>query len=142
LPEKILVVEDNKQNMRLIEMILNSKSYNLLMAEDGEAALDLAVREHPDLIIMDIQLPKISGYDIIKKLREMPEFSNTPIIALTAYAMEGDREKFIEAGCDAYLSKPIDTRELPKVIAAMLVGRENSIQNQVSETGQIRHAKG
>lgn len=129
MKEKILIVEDNKQNMRLIEMILRSRSYNLLMAEDGEAALDLAVRERPDLIIMDIQLPKISGYDIIKKLRKMPEFINTPIIALTAYAMGGDKEKFIEAGCDAYLSKPIDTRELPEVIAAMLGGRENSIQN-------------
>ncbi len=117
---KILIVEDNPQNMRLLEMTLGAKSYTLLKATDGEQALDMAVRERPDLIIMDIQLPKMSGLDVTRKLRRMPEFSSMPIIALTAYAMKGDKEKFIEAGCDAYLSKPINTRELPEMIARML----------------------
>jgi len=101
-------------------MVLRDKGYTLLEATDGEEALDLAKRELPDLIIMDIQLPKLSGLEVTKKLRETSAFSHVPIIALTAYAMKGDKERFINAGCDAYLSKPIDSRELPGVIAEML----------------------
>ena len=120
MKEKILIVEDNPRNMRLLEMTLRAKGYTLLTATDGGEALDMAVRERPDLIIMDIQLPKVNGLAVTRKLRETPEFRHTPIIAITAYAMKGDREKAIEAGCDAYLPKPINTRELPEVIAAML----------------------
>jgi len=120
MERKILIVEDNPQNMRLIKMVLRDKGYTLLEATDGEEALDLAKRELPDLIIMDIQLPKLSGLEVTKKLRETSAFSHVPIIALTAYAMKGDKERFINAGCDAYLSKPIDSRELPGVIAEML----------------------
>jgi len=137
--EKILIVEDNPQNMRLMEMILRAKKYALLKATDGKEALDIVVRERPELVIMDIQLPKMSGYEVTKRLRQMPEFANLPIIALTAYAMKGDEEKFIEAGCDAYLSKPINTRELPELIAAMLERKDNSNQNQVGGGGQIGH---
>jgi CheY-like chemotaxis protein len=106
--------------MRLIEMTLKAKGYALLKAADGEEALAVAMREKPDLIIMDIQLPKMSGLEVTRKLRQIPAFNNTPIIALTAYAMKGDKEKFIEAGCDAYLSKPISTRELPEIVGKML----------------------
>lgn len=120
MKEKILIVEDNPQNMRLIEMLLRDKGYTLLKATDGDEALDVALRELPDLIIMDIHLPKLSGLEVTKKLRETPVSSHIPIIAITAYAMKGDKERVIEAGCDAYVSKPIDTRELPGVIAEML----------------------
>jgi len=120
MKEKILIVEDNPQNMRLIKMVLRDKGYTLLEATDGEEALDVALREPPDLIIMDIQLPKLSGLEVTKKLRETSAFSHVPIIALTAYAMKGDKERFINAGCDAYLPKPLDTCELPGVIAEML----------------------
>ena len=123
MKEKILIVEDNPQNMRLIEMTLRAKNYTLLKATDGEEALDVAMRERPDLIIMDIQLPGMNGLEVTRKLRETPAFSHTPIIGVTAYAMKGDREKVIESGCDAYLSKPINTRELPEVIAEMLSPR-------------------
>ena len=119
-----MIVEDNPQNMKLIEIILRDKSYTLLKAIDGEEALAMATREQPDLIIMDIQLPKLSGLEVTRKLRQMPLFSHVPIIALTAYAMKGDREEFIQAGCDAYLPKPISTRELPKMIAGMLQQRQ------------------
>lgn len=122
--EKILIVEDNPQNMRLIEMILRAKGYTLLNATDGDEALDVALRELPDLIIMDIQLPKLSGLEVTKKLRETPTCSHIPIIALTAYAMKGDKERFINGGCDTYLSKPINTRELPGIIAEMLHNTE------------------
>ncbi len=123
MPKKILIVEDNSQNMKVELMALRPHGYTLLQATDGEEALEIAVNNKPDLIIMDIQLPEISGLEVTRRLRQMPTFSHTPIIALTAYAMKGDREKVIEAGCDAYLSKPISTRELPKVVAEMLSGR-------------------
>ena len=128
MKEKILIVEDNPQNMQLIELILRSKNYTLLEAIDGEEALDMATREQPDLILMDIQLPKLSGLEVTRKLRQMPVFSHTPIIALTAYAMKGDEDRFLEAGCDAYVSKPICTRELPGMIDKMLQ------QNQKAKT--------
>jgi len=123
--EKILIVEDNPQNMRLLKMVLRAGNYTLLMATDGEEALDVAMKEHPDLIIMDIQLPKVNGLEVTRKLRETPAFSRTPIIGVTAYAMKGDKERVIESGCDAYLSKPINTRELPEVIAGMLLQRRD-----------------
>ena len=120
MKEKILIVEDNPQNMRLVEMLLRAKGYTLLKATDGEKAINIATKERPDLIIMDIQLPKISGLEVTRRLRQLPAFSHIPIIALTAYAMKGDKEKFIKGGCDAYLSKPINTRELPKVVSEIL----------------------
>ena len=132
MSERILIVEDNPQNMKLLEMVLRAKNYTLLKATDGEEALNMAIREQPDLIIMDIQLPKMSGLEVTRKLRETPAFSHTPIIGITAYAMKGDREKVIESGCDAYLSKPINTRELPEVIAEMLPQRQ---KNNLSTNG-------
>lgn len=125
--EKVLIVEDNPQNMKLLEMLLRAKDYILLKAYDGEEALAMAIREQPDLIVMDMQLPKMSGLEVTKQLRQTLVFSHTPIIALTAYAMRGDKEQFMEAGCNAYLSKPISTRELPVIIAQMLQEhRENN----------------
>ena len=132
MSERILIVEDNPQNMKLLEMVLRAKNYTLLKATDGEEALNIAMREQPDLIVMDIQLPKMSGLEVTRKLRETPAFSHTPIIGITAYAMKGDRERVIESGCDAYLSKPINTRELPKVIAEMLPQRQ---KNNLSTNG-------
>lgn len=124
MKEKILIVEDNPRNMRLLKMTLSAKGYTLLEATDGGEALDMAIREQPDLIIMDIQLPKINGLAVTRQLREIPEFRHIPIIAITAYAMKGDRERVIRAGCDAYLPKPINTRELPRVVAQMLLSRK------------------
>ncbi|MFC2001467.1 response regulator [Chloroflexota bacterium] len=121
MKEKILIVEDNPQNMRLMAMTLRARDYTLLKATDGEEALDVATREQPDLILMDIQLPGLSGLEVTRRLKQMPEFSQIPIIALTAYAMKGDWEECIEAGCDAYLSKPVNTRELPRMITEMLL---------------------
>ena len=125
--EKILIVEDNPQNMRLLEIVLSSKNYTLFKATDGEEALDMAIKEQPDLIIMDIQLPKMNGLEVTRKLRKNPTFSHTPIIAVTAYAMKGDKEEIIESGCDAYLSKPIDIHALPKMIDKMLLQQQEAI---------------
>jgi len=125
MKEKILIAEDNPQNMRLVEMTLKGGGYALLKATNGEEALDLATREQPDLIIMDMQLPRVSGLEVTRRLRQTSAFDHIPIIALTAYAMKGEREKFIEAGCDAYVSKPINTRELPGMVTKMLQQRQN-----------------
>ena len=124
--EKILIVEDNAQNMRLIEMTLRSRGYTILKATDGIEALDIATRECPDLIIMDIQLPRMSGVEVTVRLRQMLEFKTIPIIAVTAYAMKGDEEKFAKAGCDAYLAKPVNTRKLPGMIAEMLLKQKRT----------------
>jgi two-component system cell cycle response regulator DivK len=123
--ERILIVEDHPLHMKLMEMALRGKNYTLLKATDGEAALDLATSQRPDLILMDIRLPKMDGFQVTKKLRENPEFSDTPIIALTAHAMAGDRESVIKSGCNAYLSKPIDTRELLEMIAETPLKRKH-----------------
>ena len=129
MKQKILIVEDNSLNMRLIEMVLKAKSYTLLKATDGEEALDIATRERPHLVLMDIRLPKVSGLEVARRLKENPAFSHIPIIALTAHAMKGDREKAIEAGCDSYLSKPISTRELPGLVADMLLLRQQKLSS-------------
>jgi two-component system cell cycle response regulator DivK len=118
--KKVLIVEDNPKSMRLIKMVLGNKGYSLLEATDGEEALAVAVEGRPDLIIMDIQLPKMNGLEVTRRLRQTPGFSQVPIIALTASAMEGDRDKIIEAGCDVYVSKPIDIHQLPELVAEML----------------------
>jgi CheY-like chemotaxis protein len=121
---KVLIVEDNPMNMRLIEMILKSDNYLLLKARDGEEALAIATIDHPDLVLMDIRLPKLSGLEVARRLRQNGKLSHIPIIALTAHAMKGDEEKAIEAGCDSYVSKPIDTRQLPKLVAKILAARQ------------------
>lgn len=120
MPKKILIVEDDPKNMKLVMMALKPHGYTLVYATDGEEAFETALKEQPDLILMDMQLPKMSGMDVTRKLREIPAFSETPILAVTAYAMKGDEEKYIEAGCSGYISKPINTRELPVTIAEII----------------------
>lgn len=118
--EKILIVEDDPASRRLLEMALRPKDYILLKAADGAEALDMALREHPDLILLDMQLPGLDGLEVTRSLRHNPAFKQTPIICVTAYAMMGDQEKVLDAGCDVYLAKPIDTRKLPELVAEML----------------------
>jgi len=120
VPKKILIVEDNPVHMRLIEMTLRVNNYTLLKATGGKEALDIAMRERPDLILMDLNLPETTGLEVTRKLRKSLAFHHTPIIALTAYPMGGDRERVIESGCDMYITKPINARELPRMIAGML----------------------
>ena len=124
MKEKILIVEDTPLHMKLMEITIRAQNYTLLKATDGEEALDIAARERPDLILMDIRLPKMSGFEVAKKLRENPALSHIPIIAITAHAMSGDRDKIIASGCATYLTKPVDTRQLPGVIAEMLLKRK------------------
>jgi two-component system, cell cycle response regulator DivK len=108
LPRKtVMIVEDNELNMRLFRDLLTAFGYRTVETRDGLQALDLARSEKPDLILMDIQLPEVSGLDITRWMKADDELANIPIIAVTAFAMRGDEERFIEGGCQDYLSKPI-----------------------------------
>jgi two-component system cell cycle response regulator DivK len=120
MAKKILVVEDNPANMKLVIAALKPHGYQIQQATDGEEALEVAAKDVPDLIIMDMRLPKMSGWEATKKLREMPEFSKIPVIAVTAYAMKGDEDRALAAGCNTYLAKPINVRELRRVIGELL----------------------
>lgn len=122
-PKKILVVDDNQDNRELVVKILKSMGYQMIEAIDGEDALKKAIAEKPDLILMDISIPKINGYEVTRRLKSQADFKDTPIIALTAHAMKGDREKAIEAGCEGYISKPFNIHELPDQIKTYLKGK-------------------
>ena len=105
--KKILIVEDNENNMYLMNFIL-SKKYEIIKADTGEKGVELAIKEMPDLVIMDIQLPDIDGFEATKRIRESDANGDIPIVAITSYAMAGDKEKIINAGCNGYIEKPID----------------------------------
>ncbi len=109
---RILVVEDNKDNMTLITDVLHSLGYAVLSAKDGEEGVNVARAEKPDLILMDLSLPRVDGWTATRMIKEDPEITNIPVIALTAHAMAGDRERALEAGCNDYITKPINMREL------------------------------
>jgi len=116
----ILIVDDNQDNRELVVKILKRCGYTTCEAVDGEEALVRAASDRPDLILMDIALPKIDGLEATRRLRQMAGLMDTPIIALTAHAMKGDREKALAAGCSDYIAKPINVRELPEQIARNL----------------------
>jgi CheY-like chemotaxis protein len=105
--KKILVVEDNEKNMYLISFILKKNSYEVIEATSGEESVELAIKERPDLILMDIQLPGIDGLEATKRIRASKADGEIPIIALTSYAMTGDKEKALAADCTGYIEKPI-----------------------------------
>jgi two-component system, cell cycle response regulator DivK len=114
--ECVLVVEDNDKNMKLFRDILQAKGYRTLEASSGEEALALATGNVPALVLMDIQLPDIDGVEALRRLREDERTAQIPVLALTAQAMEGDRERFLEAGFDGYLSKPVDVAEFVETV--------------------------
>jgi two-component system, cell cycle response regulator DivK len=110
--ERVLIVEDNERNMKLVRDILQAVGYSPLEATTGEEALALAAESDPALILMDIQLPDLDGATALQRLRSNERTAGIPVLALTAQAMEGDRERFLAAGFDGYLSKPVDVDEL------------------------------
>jgi CheY-like chemotaxis protein len=121
--ETILIVEDSELNRRLLEAVLKPHGYRLLVAEDGETGLVLAREQRPDLILMDVLLPGIDGYEATRQLRADPETQHIAVIALTASASNEERAQALAAGCDAYISKPIDTRAFPQQIHQFMVDR-------------------
>lgn len=125
MAERILIVEDDPVNMKVMMMALRKFGYDFLQAADGEEALEVALKEKPDVILMDIQLPKMNGLEVTRILRGNSTLANVPIIAVTAHAMGGYKERAAEAGCDAYVTKPVDTRRLPEVVAEALRRRRD-----------------
>jgi two-component system, cell cycle response regulator DivK len=112
MSKRILVVEDQEDNRQILRDLLTSVGYEVIQAENGEEGLATAARERPDLILMDIQLPLLDGYEVTRRIKADPALRAIPIIAITSYALSGDEGKARGAGCDAYVTKPYSTRAL------------------------------
>jgi CheY-like chemotaxis protein len=118
--EPILIVDDNIMNLKLIRVLLAGEGYDVRVAGDAGEALAVLRTFTPRLILMDIQLPGIDGLELTRRLKATPETRHVIVLALTAYAMKGDAQRMIDAGCDGYIAKPIDTREFPATVARYL----------------------
>jgi two-component system cell cycle response regulator DivK len=112
MSKRILVVEDHEDNRQILRDLLGSADFKMIEAWDGEAGLTAAAAENPDLILMDIQLPGMDGYEVTRRIKANPKLRAIPIIAVTSYALSGDEDKAKEAGCDAYIAKPYSPRQL------------------------------
>jgi CheY-like chemotaxis protein len=117
---RILIIEDNEHNLYLETFILQKNGHEVIQARNGEAGITLAAQMAPDLILLDIQLPGMDGYTVAQQLRKNPTIANIPIIAVTSYAMTGDREHILEAGCTSYIEKPINPDTFPMEITQFL----------------------
>ena len=120
MTKTVLIVEDNELNMKLFHDLLDAQGYATLETREGLQALSLARQHRPDLILMDIQLPEISGLEVTKWLKEDDELSHIPVIAVTAFAMKGDEERIREGGCEAYISKPISVSHFLDTIRRLM----------------------
>jgi len=116
----VLIVEDNELNMKLFHDLLEAHGYHTVGTRNGIEALDLARKHRPDLIVMDIQLPEVSGLEVTKWLKDDPELQKIPVVAVTAFAMKGDEERIREGGCEAYLSKPISVGKFLETVRHFL----------------------
>ena len=120
MSKKVLIVEDNELNMKLFHDLLDSQGYETLQTREGLQALALARQYRPDLILMDIQLPEVSGLEVTKWIKEDDELSMIPVIAVTAFAMKGDEERIRQGGCEAYISKPISVAKFLETVRSYL----------------------
>jgi len=120
MPKTILIVEDNTRNMKMFDALLQAAGYSVVQAVDGHSGFNAAKEYRPDLIIMDIQLPDISGLEVTAMIKELDDLSHIPIIAVTAFAMKGDREKMLDGGCDDYIAKPITVVTFLETVAKYL----------------------
>jgi two-component system cell cycle response regulator DivK len=116
----VLVVEDNELNMKLFHDLLEAHGYNILQTKDGMEALRIAREHHPDLILMDIQLPEVSGLEVTKWIKEDDNLKAIPVVAVTAFAMKGDEEKIRDGGCEAYIAKPISVTNFLETVQRFL----------------------
>jgi len=116
MPKTVMIVEDNELNMKLFHDLLEARGYRTVETRSGVEALELARAHRPDLIIMDIQLPEISGLDVTRRLKADPELKVIPVVAVTAFAMKGDEERIRAAGCEGYLSKPISVAKFLQTV--------------------------
>ena len=133
---KILIAEDNPVNRELLRELLEMRGHTVAEACDGEEALRIVEQTQPDLLLLDIGMPVLDGFGVIRKIRENPRFASTPVVAVTAYAMQGDREKILSSKFDGYLSKPVDAHSLTKELDRVLSqrGEQDSSANQNSRS--------
>jgi CheY-like chemotaxis protein len=124
---KIVYIEDNRENRLLVRAVLEAAGYTLSEAEDGRSGIDVVLRERPALILLDINLPGLDGYEVAALLKSQAAFAATPIIGLTAHCTPGDRERVLVAGCDGYIMKPIDVDTFPRQVAEFLGGKRERI---------------
>jgi two-component system cell cycle response regulator DivK len=117
---RVLYIEDNQANRLLVLRVLTAEGHMVLEAEDGSMGLEIARREHPDLVLVDINMPEMDGYEVASRLRALSQLDGVPIIALTANVLRGDRERSLQAGCDGYIQKPLDVDLLPSQVEAFL----------------------
>ncbi|MEK7702242.1 MAG: ATP-binding protein, partial [candidate division NC10 bacterium] len=127
---KILYIEDNRENRMLVRAVLEAAGYTIVDAEDGLAGIEAAIREEPALILLDINLPGVDGYEIVAILKSFPNLASTPVIAVTAYAMQGDRQRTLVAGCDGYIQKPINVDAFPRQVAEFLAGKRERVEGR------------
>jgi two-component system cell cycle response regulator DivK len=120
MAKTVLIVEDNELNMKLFHDLLEAHGYDTVSTRNGIEALDLARKHRPDLIVMDIQLPEVSGLEVTKWLKDDPDLKAIPVVAVTAFAMKGDEERIREGGCEAYLSKPISVGKFLETVRSFL----------------------
>ncbi len=120
MAKKILIVEDNEVNRVLMKDLLAYHGYEIIEAADGAAGIETAKKVRPDLILMDMQMPIMDGIQAVTRLKADPDTRDLKIVGVTSFAMKGDRERILQAGCDEYVAKPIDTRELPKLVKRLL----------------------
>ncbi len=152
-PATILYIEDNADNRLLVQRVLRAEGYQVFGAADAPSGLALAEAEQPSLILVDINLPDVDGYALTMRLKSLPHLAETPVVALTANVMKGDRERSLAAGCDGYIQKPIDVDLLPRQIAQYLSsdGRASKKRAEpaspsaiapasTERSGEIRHA--
>jgi two-component system cell cycle response regulator DivK len=130
--KSVLIVEDNPLNMKLFSAMLAAQGYDVLEATDGAHGLDMAQHRHPDLIIMDIQLPSMSGLEVTRTLKSDEATRDIPIIATTAFAMRGDEEKILASGCDGYMAKPIAISQFLELIETFMLKTAAGAPEQVS----------
>ena len=128
--KRILIVDDNEDMRAMLAQLLERADYQVLLAEDGQAALTQAKEHHPDLILMDLSLPDITGWEAIALLRKMPEFGSMPIIAVTAHVSVADQERALAVGCNLHLGKPFKTRVLLQSIADLLTDRGSTHETE------------
>ncbi len=120
MSKTVMIVEDNELNMKLFNDLLESRGYRTIQTRNGLDALDIAKEHHPDLILMDIQLPEVSGLVVTKWIKENDELAHIPVIAVTAFAMKGDEERILEGGCEGYISKPISLPHFLETIESFI----------------------
>jgi two-component system, cell cycle response regulator DivK len=141
---KVLVAEDNAVNRELLRELLESRGYNVMEACDGQEALQMLEQTHPDILLLDIGMPVLDGFAVIRQIRKNPSYATLPVLAVTAYAMRGDRENVLNSGFDGYLSKPINARDLGNELERLLQKRHDGnslpVQSQESESVKKKSA--